>query len=236
MSEIYSFRVLAVEGNRLTLRVALEDAGHPLVPDQAQAFRFVWEPWAYLCRGNTFRPPEEGSGEVIPPQEARERGRRAPLTAALAGQDVQNLDWFFANAARFVFCVGVTDHVNYTNPDDEDSGYNPEIQPQATYSITATDPAWLEHLTPGMWWPSSGFADGIPYLPNMFGWLTPAVVALVRGIDADPALDRLPVLADALEQAGCDDTAFLDHCRGPGEHVRGCWVVHWLQEAIRAMG
>jgi hypothetical protein len=36
---------------------------------------------------------------------------------------------------------------------------------------------------------------------------------------------RLLVLADALEEAGCGDARILEHLRGPGEHVRGCWVV-----------
>jgi len=36
----------------------------------------------------------------------------------------------------------------------------------------------------------------------------------------------MPVLADALEEAGCDDAAVLAHCRDPqAPHVRGCWVV-----------
>ena len=41
------------------------------------------------------------------------------------------------------------------------------------------------------------------------------------------ALDttRLAVLADALEEAGCDQADLLTHLRGPGPHVRGCWVV-----------
>jgi hypothetical protein len=39
------------------------------------------------------------------------------------------------------------------------------------------------------------------------------------------AFDRLPILADALEEAGCKDAEILAHCRGPGPHVRGCWVV-----------
>jgi hypothetical protein len=38
----------------------------------------------------------------------------------------------------------------------------------------------------------------------------------------------LPILADALEDAGCTDAAILAHCRGGGEHVRGCWVVDLL--------
>jgi len=36
---------------------------------------------------------------------------------------------------------------------------------------------------------------------------------------------RMTVLADALEEAGCDNKDILDHCRSGGEHVRGCWVV-----------
>jgi hypothetical protein len=38
----------------------------------------------------------------------------------------------------------------------------------------------------------------------------------------------MPILADALEDAGCENTDILDHCRGPGQHVRGCWVVDIL--------
>jgi hypothetical protein len=36
---------------------------------------------------------------------------------------------------------------------------------------------------------------------------------------------RLAVLADALEEAGSTDADILGHLRGPGPHVRGCWVV-----------
>jgi hypothetical protein len=39
---------------------------------------------------------------------------------------------------------------------------------------------------------------------------------------------RLAVLADALEESGFADTAFLSHLRGPGPHVRGCHVVDAL--------
>jgi hypothetical protein len=35
----------------------------------------------------------------------------------------------------------------------------------------------------------------------------------------------MPILADALEEAGCDHEGILLHCREPGTHVRGCWVV-----------
>ena len=59
-------------------------------------------------------------------------------------------------------------------------------------------------------------------------WLTSTVVQLAGGIDAERAFDRLPILADALEDAGCDSADVLGHCRGPGPHARGCWVVDLL--------
>ena len=71
---------------------------------------------------------------------------------------------------------------------------------------------------------------GNPFRPAAVApsWLTEAVVALARDIYADRAFDRLPILADALEEAGCDDEAVLHHCRQGGGHVRGCWVVDLL--------
>jgi hypothetical protein len=55
--------------------------------------------------------------------------------------------------------------------------------------------------------------------------LTSTVVSLAEGIYVGRAFDRLPILADALQDAGCDNADILDHCRGSGTHVRGCWVV-----------
>jgi hypothetical protein len=53
----------------------------------------------------------------------------------------------------------------------------------------------------------------------------PGVVALAQQVYDHRAFDRLPVLAVALEEAGCRDSDMLGHCRGPGPHVRGCCVV-----------
>jgi hypothetical protein len=56
-------------------------------------------------------------------------------------------------------------------------------------------------------------------------WRSADVVGLARGIYEDRAFDRLPLLADALMDAGCDDEQLIGHCRSDGPHVRGCWVV-----------
>ncbi len=56
-------------------------------------------------------------------------------------------------------------------------------------------------------------------------WRTDPVLALSRRMYGSRDFSAMPVLADALQDAGCDSPDVLDHCRGPGPHVRGCWVV-----------
>jgi hypothetical protein len=57
-------------------------------------------------------------------------------------------------------------------------------------------------------------------------WNDGAVPALAKGIYEDRAFDRMPILADALEEAGCAaDGDLLSHLRSPGPHVRGCWAL-----------
>jgi len=56
-------------------------------------------------------------------------------------------------------------------------------------------------------------------------WRTSAVIGLATAIDEERAFDGLPVLADALEEAGCGEPAIPDHCRPEVPHCRGCFVV-----------
>jgi hypothetical protein len=64
--------------------------------------------------------------------------------------------------------------------------------------------------------------------PALLRWNHGTLPAIARRIYEERAFHDLPILADALEDAGCTDAAILDHCRGPGPHVRGCWVVDLL--------
>jgi hypothetical protein len=59
-------------------------------------------------------------------------------------------------------------------------------------------------------------------------WLTSTVLILAQGIYQEKAFDRMPILGDALQEAGCTNADLLNHCRQPGEHVRGCWAVDLL--------
>jgi hypothetical protein len=75
---------------------------------------------------------------------------------------------------------------------------------------------------------------GNPFRPVSLApaWLTPAVLKLAQAAYDNRLLPSglldnggLAVLADALEEAGCDHQDILSHLRGPGPHTRGCWVV-----------
>jgi hypothetical protein len=68
---------------------------------------------------------------------------------------------------------------------------------------------------------------GSPSRPAAFdaSWRTTAVMALARCAYEERSFDLLPVLADALQDAGCPEGAITSHLREPGPHVRGCWAV-----------
>jgi hypothetical protein len=71
---------------------------------------------------------------------------------------------------------------------------------------------------------------GNPFRPVVIdsAWRTPKVVTLAQVIYEEKAFDRMSVLGDALEEAGCDNADILAHCRSEAEHVRGCWVVDFI--------
>ena len=63
---------------------------------------------------------------------------------------------------------------------------------------------------------------------DWLSWNDGTVRKIAQAIYDERAFDCMPILADALEDAGCDNADMLAHCRGPGPHVRGCWVVDLL--------
>ncbi|WP_162670535.1 hypothetical protein [Gemmata massiliana] len=68
---------------------------------------------------------------------------------------------------------------------------------------------------------------GNPFRPVAFSpsWLTDTVLTLASQMYESREFGAMPILADALQDAGCDSAEVFDHCRGDGPHVRGCWVV-----------
>jgi hypothetical protein len=90
-------------------------------------------------------------------------------------------------------------------------------------------PIW-EDLDPRFEYFTGGKVKFRQYSPAGFdpAWLSTTVRQLAETIRTERSFDRLPVLGDALEEAGCTHLEFLAHCRGATPHVRGCWLVDFL--------
>jgi hypothetical protein len=90
--------------------------------------------------------------------------------------------------------------------------------------------------TPSFTWVSRALHDvhlvrevyGNPYrlVPFEPEWRTDTAVAFARGMYESREFSAMPIFADTLEDAGCNEPAVLDHCRDPNQvHTRGCWVL-----------
>ena len=66
------------------------------------------------------------------------------------------------------------------------------------------------------------FRPPVAFAPD---WRTDTAMSLATQMYEAREFSAMPILADALQDAGCTDEHLLSHCRAPGEHVRGCWVV-----------
>jgi hypothetical protein len=130
-------------------------------------------------------------------------------SAALHAVASTAADWTAKHAAEYFALVAVSDYITPANREAFLTARDLEYKVQAglfrdifgnTFRPVAIDPAWLR-------------------------WNHGTVPAVARRVFEDRAFHDLPILADALEDAGCADAAVLAHCRSGGEHVRGCWAV-----------
>jgi hypothetical protein len=123
-----------------------------------------------------------------------------------------------------------------------------QVRPDSTTAMLlfvalacVSSPRVMHHVYGGSWMTAMRYTRNrlSPIIRDQFGnpfrpvtadpnWLTSTAVTLARTAYEDRAFDRLPILADALEEAGCDDAGVLNHLRGDGPHVRGCWVIDML--------
>jgi hypothetical protein len=115
------------------------------------------------------------------------------------------------------------------------------------FAANAVGTAWLRDNQPGpfVWDPAAlrvEYQKQIPLFRDIFGnpfqpvivdpswlaWQKGTVVQLAKAIYDDRTFEHMPVLADALNDAGCTDGTIFDHCRGPGPHTRGSWLIDAL--------
>jgi CheY-like chemotaxis protein len=68
---------------------------------------------------------------------------------------------------------------------------------------------------------------------DLLHWHDGTILKLAAWISEERAFHYLPILGDALEEAGCTKADVLNHCRQPGEHLRGCWVLDRVHELLQ---
>jgi len=105
----------------------------------------------------------------------------------------------------------------------------------SVYYMAAKE-CWASVFTVGGWWKKPDLIRDV--FGNLFrpvavpsdwlAWNDSTVVRIAQAIYDERAFDRMPILADALEDAGCADEHILSHCRSVGPHVRGCHVLDAL--------
>lgn len=120
---------------------------------------------------------------------------------------------------------------------DELTRMIPNFFPLIVQTLTSSESQFLDTTKWGVEYPAlvdlffdifrSRFPQPIRIDPD---WqrTTHPVRKLAESIYESRSFADLPILADALEEAGCTDQAMLEHCRGNGAHARGCWVVDHL--------
>jgi hypothetical protein len=111
-----------------------------------------------------------------------------------------------AAAASRVFRGGLGESFDYIQQVDEDRKGQANLLRDLAgnpYRTVSADPSWL-------------------------AWDGGMVVKLAQAIYDERSFEDLPVLADALEDAGCGDAVLLEHCRSQGPHAKGCWAVDLL--------
>jgi hypothetical protein len=96
-----------------------------------------------------------------------------------------------------------------------------EVVPTAIQDFQVNPTQWLRCLFGNPFRPAT--LD-----PAWLSWHNRLPVSMARQMYDSRDFADMPVLADALEEAGCRDADILGHCRFGGDHVRGCWVVDLL--------
>ena len=187
------------------------------------------------CRRIWYLLPDERSIRAVEIGERYAEGKVSEGERRAVAEAAKDVDADGSNNAADAAYLAV--EIN-SPPDHPDAAWG--LASEALVSASYADPWHVEPRTTEhgvRYYPAAWVQEaychllreifGNPFRPVALkrSWRKPEVITLARSIYDERAFDRMPALADALEEAGCHDADILGHCRQPGEHVRGCWVV-----------
>lgn len=133
-----------------------------------------------------------------------------------------------------------TAEIGYGAPDPNSVGRHPSFTDEQWRGVTALLYLSFDARTPPYVWVPWYLHDvdllrdvhGNPfqYVPFPQAWRTDTVLAFARQMYDSRDFSAMPIFADALEDAGCDNQEMLSHCRCGRRHARGCWVLDLVLE------
>jgi hypothetical protein len=131
--------------------------------------------------------------------------------------------WTDAGSAAFAAAKAAAYRTAYDESGEPSRHYGAHVAGAADYPFERAAQCLLLRDVYNPFW--TGTFD-----PSWWRWGHGAIRLLARQVYDGRAFGRLPEVADLLEGAGCADPALLDHLRGPGPHVRGCWALDLILE------
>lgn len=152
------------------------------------------------------------------------------MADGLAGQEEWQIHWEEARAKRALgsHTFNAAYHAGYPMPLGARQALASAGATQGRESATQDD-EWLAGVVAERAAQTVLLRDifGNPFRPVILdpSWVTPTVTTLAGQMYETRDFAPMPILADALQDAGCEHPDILDHCRGGGPHVRRCWVV-----------
>ena len=179
-----------------------------------------------LVRAEIALDAEERFGITIPDEETDNwlvLGDVARTVAGRAGAlatEAEIVDWV---RTLLVECYGARELMEVGPEVDVFSDYD-----RATAWFFARgrggDPGSSAETRVASYYCAYGVPSDLRTIPS--AWRTDTVVTLARRMSVSRDFSILPILADALQEAGCDNEVMLNHCRNQNAtHIRGCWVV-----------
>jgi len=184
--------------------------------------RFAASRWMAIARA---RATEAAVGAVDPKHHVHEAAAQAREAVRALTRDVKSATPL--ELPRPAVVPPLTEWVGLTQAQDS-SASSSSIRKHVPEQTDSGEKAWLAERQLQADLVRDIF--GNPFRPVSMNrsWVTDAVKALAQTIYTERSFERLPELAQALEEAGCTDAEVLSHCRTAGAHVRGCWVTDGL--------
>ncbi|QEG31376.1 hypothetical protein GobsT_61970 [Gemmata obscuriglobus] len=199
---------------------------------RAALVREVWDELPWLSQVLTELAERQADGEDVEAQLAcpLEYLAEGVYFSALGDGITKHFpNKLFEDYERYLIDAG------YSKPSDANDAAA-RLTPERLEAIT-----WLAYSQHFAWpcprdWSAGRGQDSTPILRDIFGnpfrpvtfspaWRTGTTIALAAQMYESRDFGAMPILADALQDAGCDSDDILSHCRGEGPHARGCWVV-----------